>query len=214
MRNFVITQKKLRLLFLSSGILFILAMFAIAWKRSSDRVPIVAAVKEQNKKLSETEAEKPTEESQFHLQDFHRVEVKDGQPIWEVKAKEAKYYADKGVTNLDQALLIVYRKDSQPMEVSATEAKLFLEKGILTKAELEGVVTLELKDSLNLATDMAVYNMLSRTIKAPNEVEISGPGYKVFSESLSMQIDDRIVDLSGGVISKFEPGAKIPKVIR
>jgi LPS export ABC transporter protein LptC len=214
MKNFVLSQKKLRLLFLSGGIAFVFIMFGIAWKRSADRVPIVAEVKEDTVELSKTEKENPKEESQFHLQDFHRVEVKDGQPIWEVKAKEAKYYADKGVTNLDQALLIVYQKDSQPIEVSATEAKLFLEKGILTKAELEGVVTLELKGSLDLETSRAVYNMLSRTISAPKEVKISGPGYKVFGESLSMHIDDRVVDLSGGVMSKFEPGAKIPQGVQ
>ena len=150
--------------------------------------------------------------SRLQLKDFHRVEVKDGRTVWEVRAKEAKYYAGDSVSHVDDAMVKIYRADNSSVHLSSNSARLHLEGTALGRAELEGNVTVLVDNSMRIYTDFAVYDSGVREINAPGHVEIKGEGYAVKGSGLDVAIDKDVLHLSEDVNSMFRPESDVPKL--
>jgi LPS export ABC transporter protein LptC len=148
--------------------------------------------------------------TRIHLQDFHRVEVKDGRPVWEVRAKDAQYFAQERVTHINDSSVIVYRRDHSSVRINAASAKLYMTEESIERAELEGNVVVDLGESVTVTTDMAVYQARTRQIMAPGRVSIEGNGYEVKGARLSLDLDSQLVTLSERVTSRFAPRAELP----
>ena len=197
-------------LLLATG--FILSMMTTAYVRSAGRKSIVGAGDAFNGSTSifDQLEEQADRGSRLQLQDFHRVEVKEGVPVWEVKAKRATYYAAERVTHVNDAAVTIYRSADSSVTIESRAAKLYMEGDGLTKAELEGNVAVQLDDSIKMRTDLAIYDSNSREITAPGAVTIEGKGFEVRGRGLDMAIDNQIVKLSDDVYSYFESRAEIP----
>lgn len=79
-------------IFLLIPVLYLFSLSGIAFYRSSVRKSVITsqALVASNSEGGEDEGEGLL--SKLQLQDFHRVEIKDGKPLWEIKAKDAKYF--------------------------------------------------------------------------------------------------------------------------
>lgn len=155
--------------------------------------------------------EPETAGSRLHLQEFHRIAVKDGQPVWEVEASDAQYYSKEGVTHLNDANLTVHREGGSKVRLQAKSAKLLSNEGTLARAELVGDIVVELEKGLVIKTDLALYYVLRSQISAPGHVIIQGEGYSIEGDELTADLAAQTLKLSSNVVSVFTPGAKAPE---
>jgi LPS export ABC transporter protein LptC len=152
--------------------------------------------------------------SQLHLQDFSRVEVKDGRQIWQVKATDAKYYAQEDLTHVHNAKLTVYREKQPPVFIEARTAKLHLDGESLKRADLEGSISVSLRDGLKLVTEEASYDAGKGTVTSASRVDISGEGIRIVGIGMRLWVETEVFELLDEVDSQFEQGATVPRVGR
>ena len=191
---------------------FLLSMAMVAYVRSSGRKSVIvgAATSDYNEGLFDALEEKSDRSGKLELQDFHRVEVRDGKPAWEVIAKNARYFPDEEVTHVNQANVTIYREDGEPVSISSRAAKLHLSEGALRKAELEGGVRVLAQSNVRIDAEYAVYDLQRKQILVPEAVEITGDGFEVRGIGLEFEIDKQIVKLQKQVYSFFAVEARVP----
>ncbi len=149
--------------------------------------------------------------SRLHLQEFRRVAVKNGRPVWEVEATDAQYYSKEGVTHLNDVDLIVHREKDSKVRLEAKSAKLLSQDEALARAELVGNIIVALDNGLVLKTELAVYDVAAGKIVAPERVEIQGKGYSIEGEELTANLEAQVIKISKNVVSVFTNEAKAPQ---
>ncbi len=202
-------------MFLLAGCLFFSFLVITAIVKSVGRRSVLfveSPTAEQSTEFNSLDQLK-TASSKLRLQDFHRVEVKGGRSVWEVKAKDARYYPSRNVTHVNDADVVIYRSADSSVRITSRAAKLHLSENALDRAELEGSVLVVLDDGVTIDTEYAVYDAATQEINAPGRVVIKGEGYQVEGIGLDVEIDNEIVKLSDRVYSAFEPDAKAPRNI-
>lgn len=148
--------------------------------------------------------------SALELQDFHRLEIKDGKPVWEVRARNAKYLPDQGITHVNQTSVTLYREEGSSVLVTSKAARLHMDGDSISKAELDGDVVVGLEDSMELRTNQAVYSLRDKLFIAPEDVQILGEGFEVRGIGLEFGLEKQIVKLDRQVYSYFSTQAHLP----
>lgn len=201
-------------MFLIGGVAFFLALGFVMFTRSKAQQSIVATASvgfDKREDISEALDVPGVDSSEFQLRDFHRIETKDGQKIWEVRARDARYFAEEGLTHVDDASVAIYRKPNSVIKLEAKAAKLYLTERTMQRAELEGEINIELDKSLRLTADFATYDAVKKRLTVNGPVLIDGPGYRVVGKGLEMEIDNEQIYVRDSVESRFQPGAKAPE---
>ena len=195
----------LRKLSAGLGLGFLLLLIAMVLINSSKRSSVLGA--DTSSSMSEeyfTGLSQPgSDSSRLRLQDFHRVAIKDGRTIWEVRASDAQYYSAEGISHLNKASLILYQKDDSTIALKADAAKLHMTESGLSRAELLGNVVVNWENAMQIHTESALYELESSKISAPEWVKIDGDGYIVEGEGLYAHIDEQRVTLARNVKSVF-----------
>jgi LPS export ABC transporter protein LptC len=197
--------------FLVCGILYLIFLFASAAVNSRGRNSLSSinsfAANGSQSVISHREGD---DVSKLRIQDFHRLEVKGGRPVWEIRASDANYFHLQGTTHVNDASVTVYRPKQKPVRLHSDTARLTINGSSLLGATLEGHVNVEIEGSLQANCEVAEYEAATRLIKAPDKVNIHGDGYEVIGAEMEMQIDSENIRLRRNVLSRFEPGAKAP----
>ena len=203
--------RKIQGIFLLFAVAFFLFLVAAIVSRSTGRSSLWGS--ERDTSLSESlplPKVSDNNQSEIHLQDFHRVEVKEGRKLWELRAKDAKYFASEGVTQVNEAAMIIYRPEQPAVNVSSRSAKLYLEGESLSRVELEGDIVVAIDNSIEMRSGLAFLDMTQRLLRAPAHATLAGPGYEVQGVELEVDIDQQNVRFYRDVESRFEQGAKVP----
>jgi LPS export ABC transporter protein LptC len=148
--------------------------------------------------------------SEVRLQDFHRVEVKRGKPAWEIRAKEARYLPEQGLTQVNDAAVTIYRSRNSSILIRSKGARLYLNGSALRKAELEGDVVVNIDGSVFVETDAATYDVETGQIFAAGQAKVNGPGFEVIGIGLLTKVESREITFERDVVSRFEEWAQIP----
>lgn len=148
--------------------------------------------------------------SKLQLKDFRRVAVKNGKPAWEIQASEAEFYSREGVTNVNNATMVMHRDNASDVSVRARSAKLHMTKDSLDRVELAGETHVEMDNSVKFRTEVALYEVDRGKIFAPGAVQIVGDGYIIDGESLQADIGEQVIQLARNVRCVFETSAKLP----
>jgi LPS export ABC transporter protein LptC len=190
---------------------FLMSMASLVYLRSVNRTSVLRNMisARENSSLEDQQA-KGADKSELHLQEFRRVEVKGGRKMWEIRARDAKYFIDQGVTQVNDASLRVYRKNSAPIDLQAHAAKLFIEADALRNVELEGDIVVSDNESFKVQTDLASFDVGGGVLKSPSLVHIKGPGYEVEGVGMQLKLSTQQLQLQQQVKSVFRPGAKTP----
>lgn len=206
--------RPLKLFFASTGLLFLVFVVSIAIARSYTDPIAPASQVAVDFREEQTEADRLSGQdgSELQLRDFRRVGVKDGRKLWEVVAKDARYFAGEEVTQVNDISAIVHREDNSEIQLEAKAARLQLGPSSFGKAEFEGNLRVQVDKRLTLFADAATY--ADRLVRVPGDVRIEGEGFLVEGKGLDMHVDEERILLKKDVRSRFESGAKIPKVKR
>lgn len=151
---------------------------------------------------------KPTapDDSRIKLFDFERSQTKNGKKVWEVKAKQGKYFPETNSAVIEDGIFFMYEEDGSVTQIVAGHAELYLSEASLSKAELsQGVIVNFDKRELKLTTNEATYETESGRVVAEGYVEIETPRMKITGEGLEAFIKEEEFSLAKKVTSLLKP---------
>lgn len=163
--------------------------------------------KEQSTKDSQktTTQEKPSSESQVQLDNFHRVQTKDGVKEWEVKAITGEYFAQENMITLEKSILWMYRPGQNDIKLSSNHAQVFLEKTSLSTVTVEENVRIYIGTDVEVITDKAYYDAKTGKITSDTPVTIISESSVIDAAGFSTVVDSEIISLKGPVKTKITP---------
>lgn len=139
------------------------------------------------------------------LNRFNRSLTRDGRKVWEIDAEKGEYIVGSESANIETAVLHLYKEDGTVVKLNAPKATLFIKENALSRAELDGGITLNYGGQFTVLTDSAVYDQLREVVTAPGLTKIQGDGFDVQGDELSVEVNQRILHLKGNVTSVFTP---------
>ncbi len=204
-----------QLFFLLIPLLYVAAMGSVVVSRSGSRRSVIEASGALGSTSSATSVAKESagNASQVQMQDFHRVEIKAGKPVWEVRARDAKYFPQEMVTHVNEASLTVFRDEGAPVKIDSRAARLNLAGQSLHHASLEGAVSIKVGDSFALSTEVADYDVTDRVVAAPGAARIEGKGFEVEGTGLTYDVESETLTIAHDVRCVFQPNAEVPRGI-
>jgi LPS export ABC transporter protein LptC len=189
---------------LRAGLLVVVAMALTGigyrvWRNVAERTP---------RSLGELGVELIPEVAQ-HMQNFHRIKVKNGHMEWEIKADDAQYYQKQNeIVVLVPEVTIYTEEGVQRAWLTGKEAHLGLvdDGREFGSMELRGDVILWL-DDLELRTDTATYDRDRDLITAPGAVTIAGRTMNVNADGMEVDVTPQRIRLLENVHTLLKPNA-------
>ena len=170
------------------------------WRNVAERTP---------RSLEELGVELLPEVAQ-HMQNFHRVKVKNGRTEWEIKADDARYFEKQNEIVVRSPEVTIYTEQGQARAwLTGREAHLGLvEQGReVGSVEVRGAVVLWL-DDLELHTDSATYDKARDLITAPGAVTIVGRTMNVQANGMEVDVTPQRIRLHDHVHTLLKPNAQ------
>jgi LPS export ABC transporter protein LptC len=139
-----------------------------------------------------------------HIRDFHRVKVQDGRKVWEVSARDARYFQEANLIVVRAAVMELYLHDGRTLGLKGDEARIVLDGREVKRVELNGSIEVTASDYL-VRTDRAVYDHTRNLISTPGAVEISGRALQLRGDRMEVQVDTERVTLFRNVSMHLQP---------
>jgi LPS export ABC transporter protein LptC len=190
---------------LRAGLLVVVAI-ALAgigyqvWRNVAERTP---------RSLAELGVELLPEVAQ-HIQTFHRVKVKNGRMVWEIKADDAQYYdKDNSVVVRSPEVSIYTSSGALQAWLTSQDGRLALEgeDKEVTSVTLTGAVVVWLND-MELHTEVATYERERDLITAPGPVSIRGRDMDVHAQGMEVDVTPQRIRLLDAVHTVLRSNAE------
>ena len=145
-----------------------------------------------------------------HIQTFHRVKVKNGRMVWEIKADDAQYYDKENAVVVRGPVLSVYTSAGALQAwLTSKDGKLALEgeDKEVTSVTLTGSVVVWLND-IEMQTDAATYEKERDLITAPGPVAIKGRDLDVHAQGMEVDVTPQRIRLLDAVRTVLRSNAE------
>ena len=190
---------------LRAGLLVVVAMALTGigyrvWRNVAERTP---------RSLGELGVELIPEVAQ-HMQNFHRIKVKNGHTEWDIKADDAQYYQKQNEIVVRAPEVTIYTEQGvQRAWLTGKEAHLGLvdDGREVGSMEIRGDVILWL-DDLKLGTGTATYDRDRDLITAPGAVTITGRTMNVNADGMEVDVTPQHIRLLKNVHTLLKPNAE------
>lgn len=141
-----------------------------------------------------------------HLQDFRRVQVKDGRKVWEVSAEDARFFGTDAIAVVRKPLVAWFLEDGRRLGLSGDEGRVVLDGDTVAFVEMKGAIEVDLAE-LRVELDEAVYDHGNQQISSPGRVQIAGNDLDLSGSELVIDIATRRLRLGADVAMTLQPGA-------
>jgi LPS export ABC transporter protein LptC len=112
------------------------------------------------------------------IQNFHRIEIKDGKKSWELEADEAQYLQDRNQVLVRRPRTTFFMKDGERVTVTGDQGNIEFKGQDLQRATLHDSVEIHVRGFVVRAGD-AVYDREAEQIVAKGPVTIEGEQLRV-----------------------------------
>ena len=129
------------------------------------------------------------------MQNFHRVEIRDGKKTWELEADEAQVLQDKGQVLVRKPRTLLYLKDGEQVTVSGEEGQIEFAGNDLQTVTLRDNVEIHVRDYVIRARS-AVYRRDEDRIVADGPVTIVGDVIQVAGNDMVVFMKESRFELS------------------
>lgn len=205
----------LQLFFLGVPLVYLLVLTTLVVYRSSNRSSVLSDGNGFTAQVGEALGDAAAiASSKVQLEDFHRVEIKAGKVVWEVNAKDAKYYPKDSVIHVNGVALRVFDQKHEAIDVQAEAAKLYRSETSLNRAVLDGNILINLGGGMSVKTESAEFDAQERVFQSAGKVEINGEGFQVYGEGFRFFVESGILSFAKDVHCSFKDGAELPKSVR
>ncbi|MBI3801426.1 MAG: LPS export ABC transporter periplasmic protein LptC, partial [Deltaproteobacteria bacterium] len=139
-------------------------------------------------------------EADQRMQNFRRVQVRDGKKIWEIAARQARYFEANGEVVVEAPEVSFYLSDGQVVALRCGEGRLHMGKDEKTVMQMELKTDLQMQiGDLSFRTQEAVYDSEHDTISSLGAVQITGRGLVVEGQGYRVDMADRRLLLNADV---------------
>jgi LPS export ABC transporter protein LptC len=145
-----------------------------------------------------------------HIQNFHRVKVKNGRMVWEIKADDAQYYDKDNAVVVRSPVVSVYTSTGALQAwLTSKDGKLALEgeDKEVSSVTLTGSVVVWLND-MEMQTDAATYERERDLITAPGPVAIKGRDLDVHARGMEVDVTPQRIRLLDAVHTVLRSNAE------
>jgi LPS export ABC transporter protein LptC len=134
------------------------------------------------------------------MQNFRRVQVRDGKKVWEIAARQARYFEDSSEVAVDDPEVSLYLKNGETIALRCGEGRLHIGTDVrdVTRIELKKDLEIQIGD-FSLRTQEAVYDSEHNTISSPGFVQISGRGLLIEGQGYTVDVAEKRLTLNSEV---------------
>lgn len=160
---------------------------------------VVRSVQEQRAQaLQRSGLEPGVSEADQRIQNFRRVSIREGKKVWEIAAREARYFATKGTVVVYDPEVTFYFGEGGVVSVRGEEGRLHIREQKVERMVLKGKLEVRFADFL-IAAEEAVYSHQQGRIFSPGAVEITGRGLTIKGEGCEVAVADKKLTLTRNV---------------
>jgi len=129
------------------------------------------------------------------IQNFRRVKVEHGRMVWEITAKDARYFEqDNQIVVVEPRMTFFLKDQGRTAHLTGNEGRITLEGHDVSMLTLQGEVVVRL-DDLELDTDEATYERERDLITAPGVVTVRGRTLDVRGRRMEVDVEPQHVRL-------------------
>jgi LPS export ABC transporter protein LptC len=140
------------------------------------------------------------------IQNFHRIEIREGKKSWELVADEAQYLQDENQVVVRKPRTTLYMKDGEKVTVTGDQGKVEFVGKDLQKATLHDSVEIHVRGFVIRAND-AVYDRGTEKIIAMGPVTIVGDQLQVAGNDMTVFVKESRFELEKPVRVTLSPKA-------
>ena len=140
------------------------------------------------------------------IQNFHRIEIRDGKKAWELEADEAQYLQDQNHVVVRNPRTTLYMKDGEKVTVTGDQGSVEFDGKDLRKAMLHDSVEIHVRGLVIRAGD-ATYDRTEETILAKGTVTIDGEQLQVVGTDMTVWVKESRFELDKSVRVTLSPKA-------
>jgi LPS export ABC transporter protein LptC len=140
------------------------------------------------------------------IQNFHRIEIRDGKKAWELEADEAQYLQTDNQVVVRKPRTTLYMKDGEKVTVTGDQGTVEFAGKDLQKATLHDSVEIRVRGFVVRAGD-AVYDRATDKIVANGPVTIEGAELAVAGNDMTVYVKESRFELEKPVRVTLSPKA-------
>ena len=138
------------------------------------------------------------------IQNFRRVSIREGKKVWEIAAREARYFATESTVVVYGLEVTFYLGEGGVVAVRGEEGRLHIREQKVERMVLKGKLEVRFADFL-IAAEEAVYSRQQDRIFSPGAVEITGRGLTIKGEGCEVVVTDKKLTLARNVRTMIVP---------
>jgi len=138
------------------------------------------------------------------IQNFHRVSVRNGRKVWEIAARDARYFERERKVVVRRPMVRFYLAGGEEIRIAAEEGTVWLDGRELRAVDVQGSIELTL-DGYRVTANSARYERASGRIFAPEGVVIEGKQLAARGDAVEIDIADRRLRLLRRVDMELRP---------
>ena len=130
------------------------------------------------------------------MTEFRRVKMQDGKKVWEIVARQARYFADTNAVVIDTPEVSLYFGDGEALALRCQEGTVHLDgESELLHIELRGSLEIQMGD-IALKTDQATYDRQKNTISSDGVIHVVGQGFTLEGKGYTVAVDTKQLTLN------------------
>ena len=147
--------------------------------------------------IDELSTPEATEETLVQrMTEFRRVKMQDDKKVWEIVARQARYFADTNAVVIDTPEVSLYFSDGQALALRCQEGTVHLDgESDLLHIELWGNLEIQMGD-ISLKTDRATYDRRQNTISSDGLIHVVGQGFTLEGKGYTVAVDTKQLTLN------------------
>ena len=141
-----------------------------------------------------------TEEAMVQrMTEFRRVKMQDGKKVWEIVARQARYFADTNAVVIDTPEVSLYFSDGEAVALRCQEGTVHLNgESDLLHIDLRGNLEIQM-GAISLKTDQATYDRQKNTISSDGVIYVVGQGFTLEGKGYTVAVDAKQLTLKAEV---------------
>lgn len=147
----------------------------------------------------------PKISSDLEIKEVHLTRVAAGRTEWELTAKSADYFKEKGVTSLDSPQVVFYGKKGKRMELEGENGEIFKDTNDIT---VSGNVKITTSDGYLFRSDSLTYSSEKKVVTTESKVFIKGKRLEIEGVGMLADMERDTVLLKKGVKAVLEGSVK------
>ncbi len=141
----------------------------------------------------------------LQVKNFRRSMIRDGRKAWEIKGAEATYFKAEERAAISHPRLVFYRKNGGTLEARGRQGNVFLPRGDLQRAVLDGAVDVTYQDA-RFQTDKLIYLHADDRIVCPGRVRAVVDGVRFEGENMTYSLANDTIELGNAVRTTLRGG--------